>query len=497
MMSLLTQLGIMMASASAPAAGTPLALEIAADTPWAYWRLDEAAGATKALSSVNAKGLTPTGSPTFGVSPLVADGGFALRLNGTTQYLSSTNNEFGTDIAANFNGDKAFTMEAVITPSVVTGATRTLLHIGNYSLSGSQGLSMQVLTDGRLACVMFIGGSFVTIQSAAGLIVAGTKYHVIVNRAVGGAVNMYINAVNVGTGSAPGSISAAAGTGFNGMRPVIGVLFGAAGSGNSTGFYAGDIDHCAIYPTVLSPARVIAHYTSSIAAAATTDTLSNTFMSFSPWGYYKLDLTGTSIGTDSSVNARHGTVGGSGVTGDQSPVFPGSTKSVSMATAGNVALPTFTTGAVGTNKFSLVHCFKTTATAIQHLISADGSVRQWQWRMNNGNIELVTFSPAFADSIVWSAQLNDGQAHMVVLVMDDSLTAGQGTAKLYVDGIYYGKSTNVMKVVPSNTAPPAIGSRANGTLAEMFTGNVDECAIIPFPMTQADVWKLWDARKAA
>lgn len=242
----------------AASTGASLDSEILADTPFAYWRFDELTGATTLVGVVNSRDLLPTNSPTLQQPPLVSPG-FSIDFNGTTQYATTTNNQYGTAIAAAFNGDRAFSLEAVIRLDVIAGSTRAVIHVGNFSLGGSQGFDLQVNPDGSLALQAFISGAFVSVTSPAGLIVTGTDYLVTCTRAVGGAAFLYINGVQVQTGTLPGSVAAAAGAGTGGMRLTTGTLFGAAGGGNPAGFLDGRIDYPCIFASALSPTRVLAH----------------------------------------------------------------------------------------------------------------------------------------------------------------------------------------------------------------------------------------------
>lgn len=240
------------------ASGLDLATEILADNPWAYYKLDEAPASTSiADASPNARDLpSVVASPTFGSTGL-SPTGTAVTLNGTTQYITSNNNQYGTAIATDFNGNQDFTFEALIKPSALT-TTRNVIHIGNYSVSGSQGFWMAVMGNGSLQIGQFTG-SFLNVNSAAGLISTGVQYHVCVTRAVGGAVLLFINGHQVQTGTMAGNIAAAASAATGGMRVTLGIQFGAAGGGNPGSFFAGVIDHAAIYNSVLSPARILVH----------------------------------------------------------------------------------------------------------------------------------------------------------------------------------------------------------------------------------------------
>lgn len=219
-------------------------------------------------------------------------------------------------------------------------------------------------------------------------------------------------------------------------------------------------------------------------------------LALSPWGYWKVDETGSpTVAIDSSGNGRNGSYGGTGTTFGASALFSGSVNSITLNGSGRVNLPSL--GAVNGQKLSLMCSFKTSASGIKHLISADddgNSRRVWQWRINGTKIQLVFFDNGEVISDIGDV-VNDGNPHMAWLILDPTESDANGKVKVYVDGVLkYSSTTNI--VITNNTmSQPAYGSRSSQFQAEAMVGSGDELAMwLGVALDATQIADLWAAR---
>lgn len=233
---------------------TSLPEEILARAPWAYYRLDEAAGAgTYVDSSGNARDLTAiTATVTAGAAGIVVPGTATDFAGG---YIRSQSDEFGAAQAAAFDGDKALTVIAVIRGDSF-GGTPVLFHIGALGAFGSQGFFFCIDTNGGLRFQFFddTGGSYKSLSTAAGVVSTGTTYVVTCRRAVGGACEIFVNDTSVGTATLTGTIAAAPTGSSGGARIAVGVLTDTAPSNAMDG----KMQHVAVFASALSNADISA-----------------------------------------------------------------------------------------------------------------------------------------------------------------------------------------------------------------------------------------------
>lgn len=211
------------------------------------------------------------------------------------------------------------------------------------------------------------------------------------------------------------------------------------------------------------------------------------------WGYWKLDesspLSGSSV-ADASPNSRNGSY--QGTWPNASPLFTGS---ILAKDAGlRISLPDYTVAA--SPKFSLCGFISTLATGstTRAIMSADnGSTnRRWQFRMMNGRLQFVFIQPSTV-TIQSVALVNDGGPHFVAVVYDESLSAGSGRLKIYIDGALDTASTTSVTMTPG-IANVAIGSRSSVTNADPWVGQFDDMFIVDGAISAAQVSSLWAAR---
>lgn len=237
----------------APDAGpsSPLAAAILADSPWAYYQLDEPAGsATAGDSSPNARTLSRMGAAVFGLPALAAGLGTAMRVvKPNSRVLSSA---YGASVQGNFQGDKPVSVCVLAKMAELGGV---LVHVGDFAVSGSQGFWLGHSATGSFGMGAFTSAGWSYVQSPAGALVVGQVAMLHITRAVGGQVRLYKNGALVQSGTLlPIIVSSAAG------RVSIGTSSESNGPIDPS---SADIQHAAIFNSTLSPERVIAHATAA------------------------------------------------------------------------------------------------------------------------------------------------------------------------------------------------------------------------------------------
>lgn len=244
---------------SAGGGGGSLYDEIIADNPWAYYQLGEAAAPSEfADSSGNGYDLTNiVATVTAGGTGLVSPG-TSTDFDGTSGYISSTNNEFGTDTNTAFSGDKPVTIVMVV--NLDAFSDKVLFSIGNISVAGSRGIFVQSLASGAVRFQMYTS-SFKFVDTSASALATTTTAIIHCRRTIGGTGSIWVNGVNLTSGSTDlsGSIEAAASSSSGGNRIMLGALSASAVSN----FTNGRLQHVAIFDSALSDARIAAQVTAS------------------------------------------------------------------------------------------------------------------------------------------------------------------------------------------------------------------------------------------
>ena len=220
---------------------------VLADTPRAYWRLGEAAGAGTALNAV-AGGVTGAyqNGVTLGVTgALVGDTNRAARFDGSNDQVNM--GDPGTGALDFGTGD--FSVEAWVKGTA--NAERTVA--AKMATSGPYWV-VTVSDDagfvGRVRARIFDGSVTRTAYGPTTRVDNGAWHHVVAVFDRDSGITVYVDGVAATTaGAATGSVSNTA--------PFM------LGNSNtpSFGFFAGDLDEVAVYPAVLPAARVTAHRT--------------------------------------------------------------------------------------------------------------------------------------------------------------------------------------------------------------------------------------------
>lgn len=197
---------------------------VLSDAPAAYWRMEEASG--NLIDAVAGYALTPFGNPVYQAAGIV----------GSAVTWAGDNDRFEAASAAHFAYSTG-TIEAWIKTTTSTGGA------GGYrGIVVKQFAFGMFAKNGVLVAFDWTGGEATSVSVADGL------WHHAAFSFVPGTGLLYLDGVQV---AVEGS--------FNVSNQNIPLVIGEGTNGISQ-MWDGQIDEVAVYPSVLSPARVAAHY---------------------------------------------------------------------------------------------------------------------------------------------------------------------------------------------------------------------------------------------
>lgn len=207
--------------------------EVLADSPWLYWRLGEASGATAEDATANNRDGTYTGV-TYGVTGAVTGGDTAIGIADITDLVTSA--------ASVPTG--ACTLEFWFRPTSTPTDTASVMSTSNGA-GGGAGVDVSFSNGRQLEARVWIGSEVFTGTTSA--LTLNTWYHVAV-RCDGSTAKVYLNGVDSASAAAVGT-------------PVDSHPFTIGGStGNFGANVAFQADEAAFYSSALSAARILAHY---------------------------------------------------------------------------------------------------------------------------------------------------------------------------------------------------------------------------------------------
>lgn len=231
----------------APSGGggaSDFASEVLADSPWAWWPLDDADAATYTYdASGNGRHLTGTLNPLAKRKkpPLIADGGYAQTFDASAGCMNG-----GTLTA--FAGHVALSMFCIIKVNSFAN-TSHLMHNGNTGVGGGQGQLLLLLINGQLQFYANASGGWRDYRSDVGSM-ALSEIALVgwVHDPVADTLKFYKN------GSLIKSFAYTFGLGGgNSAAWALGGL-----NGNAAAAYC-NMDHAMVFASALSDARILAH----------------------------------------------------------------------------------------------------------------------------------------------------------------------------------------------------------------------------------------------
>lgn len=208
-----------------------------------YYRFAETTATAANAATGGTAAVTYQGTPTRQVAGvLVGNANTAVRLNGTTQYLSAARltavrNDFSEEIwvkgsAASGSG-----------PGTLWSDSAGLMDAGSTTSASDHGVGVDA--TGRIVAGC---GNGVTIRSAASALTDGLWHHVVFTRVrTTGALALYLDGQSVATA-----------TTCNTTTHTAGIYYGRSHESNR--YLAADLDEAAIYSRALTPAEVLDHY---------------------------------------------------------------------------------------------------------------------------------------------------------------------------------------------------------------------------------------------
>jgi len=224
---------------------------VAADSPLAYWKLSDPSGTTVQDSGGGSHSGSYVGTPTLAATGIMPRDttDTAVTFDGSTQWA--------TVAQASWQNATTYSADAWIRPTSLSHG----IAIASQDPGGGSNnrrYQFRVETTGALTAIIFIGTTAFTATSATGAININTVYHVAFTFD-GTNVRVFINGSQAGITAASGSMN---------TTTVTDTLY--LGRIASAGWsWAGKLEKIAIYGAALSAARVLAHYQSGAAIAAT------------------------------------------------------------------------------------------------------------------------------------------------------------------------------------------------------------------------------------
>ena len=471
----------LMVSMVLPGMAATYSVEVLADDPVGYFRLEEGSGTAADSGTVNgAQNGTYVGSITQVTGPIPSEASNnGVSFDGSS-YVSAAD-------ASNLLGsDGDYTVEMWLKPT------------------GGGGQHQAAVSKGK-----YLGATFCNVQAVASEIQAG------INAGAGGTANAPYPTPNVWTyvvttfeANQPSAGSTRMTTYYNSNPTPVAQATPIAlqTTADNTGkplnigallwegnvilnYYEGDIDEVAVYKSILPTGRMAAHYLASVPGIPYSDAV----LADSPQGYWKLDETGSpAAAVDSSGNGKDltyvaGTVGHPGAgpatrTSAQTLANPSS----GIATrSGDTASFDFNSGTA----FTLEAWAKIStevagvATLVSKYASNDGyflGILKDGGLTSNKALPILQFGDGtYAYAIVdpqYSDSLADGNWHHIVGVYTGS--GSTGGMSLYVDGMRMevNRATDGFPTSFGNSEEFKIGVRGTAT-GTAFDGFIDEVAV--------------------
>jgi RHS repeat-associated protein len=230
--------------------GTSYRDMVLADTPGAYWRLDETSG-NLLDTTANANTASAQSPLTRPVPGLVNDATTATGFTGGYGTVADS---------PSVSPTSRYSLEAWIKPATVNGQMGIIEHYGTQgppSVLGYNGFGIRVEPGGHV--LLFDSGSYAQFGAPGGFdfltgasrLQAGRTYHV-VGTYDGSALRIYLN----------GLLDASMAATFPVSDSPLAARLGASGPEHAHPF-DGTLDELAIYDHALTPSRVRAHYAAS------------------------------------------------------------------------------------------------------------------------------------------------------------------------------------------------------------------------------------------
>lgn len=233
--------------------------EVLADSPFAYWKLDETVGTTAADSSGNSHPGTYNGGFTLNATSTAI--GAAVSFDGSTGYMEVAGASPTTWSTTNYTLECWANFPNIST----TGGEVHPIMVPSWSsgnIGGSLGYDLDASNTQRIQGGHFTSGAWQVAGDTVAPRSISTWYYLVITWD-GTTLKLYLNATQVG-GATPG-VGTGAPTGFPAFR--LARRWDSAGAEPFTGV---TMQHAAVYSTPLTSTRIGVHYNAGVTTVSGT-----------------------------------------------------------------------------------------------------------------------------------------------------------------------------------------------------------------------------------
>lgn len=451
---------------------------VLADGAQLYWRYDEVSGTFAADSSPGNNNGLYTGGLTKNVTPgaIGDDSSAALGADGSSGYIyTERRNERPT----------AYTVETWFKTTSSSGGK--LIGFGNAQTtrSGNYDKHVYMTNEGRLVFGVYNGGT--DTLTTSGTYRDGEWHHVAATQGPGG-MALYVDGVRAARNGVTTSQD------YTGFWRVGGDNLNGWPNRPASDNFGGTLDETAVYPTVLSGARIADHYRLSgrtpDVPPAPTDTYGQAVFNDEPQSYWRLNEPSGATAQDTSGNSERGEYR-SGVTrGTTGAIADNTDKAVTLSGNSNGLVSSQNAGTVGSS-YSTELWFRTNTNSGGKIIGfgsnksgASGSYDKHVYMTNNGRLVFGVWNNT-PDTVTSTQAYNDNAWHHLVAAQ------GPGGMALYVDGDKVA-SNAVATSQPYSGYWRIGGDQIGGSWPDSpsslyFKGSVDEAAVYPYALSEARI----------
>jgi hypothetical protein len=431
--------------------------EVLADSPVAYWKLDETSSA--APTAADAAGGTAW---TFGTgvvggqTAVVPDGGTSVHGDGVNPICTLAS------VPTAVNGANV-TLEAwVHLPG--TNVKGSFVKVG--SSSNGWGMGIGGTQWDNVGQKLILLSETVAWHPTTYTFPGAGNYHVMAVRGALGAVTAYVNGTSVWTGTLSSPVTASGQMGVGGYSEGFGFKLSSSVT----------IDNVAIYASALSSSRVTAHYNSGSGdnSAVTAD---------SPTVWLKLDETSTQVGAfDSSGNGRLMSYSATvPVIGQTSLLGDGSGKSVTInstaqyLTIASASWMDTTSGLTVEGRIQPTSGVLTAGGFIASRWGGAGGTKMWLLGVTSAGKLTASVNTGGVDrTVTGTTTLTAGTNYTVTL----EWTSG-GNLEIFLNGVSEG-TVSAPGAIATPSTPIELGRAAlTGGSGLTWGGGIDEVSVTP------------------